>query len=71
MLVATRANAAILSNLLSKWIAIDSLVKVAKFCGLLLPDLAVTSLLSAERVCNLMQQNLLDDLHIPGLDQVP
>ena len=55
MLVTTRANAAILSNLLGKWIAIDSLVKVAKFGCFLLPDLAVTSLLSAERVCNLMQ----------------
>lgn len=71
MLVTTGADPAILGNLLGQWRAIDSLVEVAKLGCLGLPSLAVTGGLSAERMGNLVQQNLLNNVHVTCFDQVP
>ena len=68
MLVTTRAQPTILSNLLGQWRAIDSLVQVAKLGCLGLPNLAVTGGLSAERMGNLVQQNLLNNVHVTCFD---
>ena len=67
----TGTDPAIFGNLLRQWGAIDPLVKVAELRCLGLPNLAVTGGLAAEGMGNLVQQNLLDDVHISGLDQVP
>ena len=64
MLVTTGAHSAILGNLLGQWCAINSLVEVAKLGCLGLPNLAVTGGLSAERMGNLVQQNLLNNVHV-------
>jgi hypothetical protein len=71
VLVTTGAHPAILSNLLGQWRAIDPLVEVAKLGCLGLPNLAVTGGLSAERMGNLVQQNLLNNVHVTCFDQVP
>ena len=71
MLVTTRAHSPILSNLLGQRRAIDSLVEVAKLGCLGLPNLAVTGGLSAERMGNLVQQNLLNNVQVTCFDQVP
>ena len=71
MLVTTGAHAPILGHLLGQRRAIDSLVEVAKFGCLGLPNLAVAGGLSAERMGNLVQQNLLNNVHVTCFDQVP
>lgn len=71
MLVTTRADPAILSNLLGQWRAIDPLVQVAKLCCLGLPNFAVTGSLTAECMGNFVQQNLLNNVHVTCLYQVP
>ena len=71
MLVTTGAHAPILSNLLGQWRAIDSLVQVAKFGCLGLPNLAVAGGLSAKRMGDLVQQNLLNNVQVSRFDQVP
>jgi hypothetical protein len=68
VLVTTRAQPTILSNLLGQWRAIDSLMEVAKLGCLGLPNLAVTGGLSAERMGNLVQQNLLNNVHVTCFD---
>jgi hypothetical protein len=68
VLVTTRAHSTILSYLLGQWRAIDSLVQVAKLGCLDLPNLAVTGGLSAERMGNLVQQNLLNNVHVTCFD---
>jgi len=71
VLVTTRAHAPILSDLLGQWRAIDPLVQVAKFGCLGLPNLAVAGGLSAERMGDLVQQNLLNNVHVTCFYQVP
>ncbi len=71
MLVTTRAHSPILSDLFGQWRAIDSLVEVAKLGCLGLPNLAVAGGLSAERMGNLVQQNLLNNVQVTCFDQVP
>ncbi len=71
MLVTTRAHSPILSDLLGQWRAIDPLVQVAKLGCLGLPNLAVTSSLTAECMGNLVQQNLLNNVQVTCFDQVP
>jgi hypothetical protein len=71
VLVTTGAHSPILSYLLGQWRAIDSLVQVAKFGCLGLPNLAVAGGLSAECVGDLVQQNLLNNVHVTCFDQVP
>ncbi len=71
MLVTTGAHSPILSNLLGQWRAIDSLVQVAKFGCLGLPNLAVAGGLSAERMGNFVQQNLLNNVQVTCFYQVP
>jgi hypothetical protein len=69
--VTTGADPAILGNLLGQWCAIDSLVQIAELSCLGFPNLAVTRGLTAERMGNLVQQYLLNNVHVSGIDQVP
>lgn len=71
MLVASRANPFVFRDLLRQWCAIDALVEIAELCGFRLPDLAVTSRLTSKRMSNLVQNHLLDDVHVPCFNQVP
>jgi 3-keto-L-gulonate-6-phosphate decarboxylase len=71
VLVTTGAHSPILSNLLGQWRAIDSLVEVAKLGCLGLPNLAVTGGLTAERMGNFVQQNLLNNVQVTCFYQVP
>ena len=71
MLVTTWANPYVFRDLLRQWRAIDALVKVAELCGFRLPDLAVAGCLPGQRMSNLVQNHLLDDVHVTGFNQVP
>ena len=71
MFVTTWANASVFRDLLCQWRAIDALVKIAELCGFRLPDLAVTSRLTSKRMSNLVQNHLLDDVHVTGFNKVP
>ena len=68
MLVTTWANPFVFRHLFCQWRAIDALVKVAELCGFRLPDLAVTSRLPGKRMSNLVQNHLLDDMHVSGFN---
>lgn len=71
MFVTSGANPFVFRHLFCQWCAIDALVKVANFSGFRLPDFAVTSRLTSERMGDLVQYDLLDDVHIPCFNQVP
>ena len=71
MLVTTWANPFVFRHLFCQWRAINSLVEVAKLCGFRLPDLAVAGCLPGQRMGDLVQNHLLDNVHVTGFNQVP
>ena len=71
MLVTTWANPFVFRDLFCQWRAINSLVEVAKLGGFRLPDLAVAGCLPGQRMGDLVQNHLLDNVHVTGFNQVP
>lgn len=71
MLVTSWANPFVFRHLFCQWRAINSLVKVAKLGGLRLPDLAVAGCLPGQSMGDLVQNHLLDNVHVTGFNQVP
>jgi hypothetical protein len=65
------ANTFVFRNLLGKWRAIYSLVKVSQLSGFRLPNLAVTCGLSGQGVGDLVQNHLLYNVHVSRFDEVP
>ena len=71
MLVTTWANPFVFRHLFCQWRAINSLVEVAKLGGLRLPDLAMAGCLPSQCMGDLVQNHLLDNVHVTGFNQVP
>ena len=71
MLVTTWANPFVFRDLFCQLRAINSLVKVAKLGGFRLPDLAVAGCLPGQRMGDLVQNHLLNNVHVTGFNQVP
>jgi hypothetical protein len=70
MFVSRGAKTSILGSLFSDLIAVDSLMAIAKFSCLVSPKFAVTGLLTAKRVGNLVKQDLVHLLKITSGNQV-
>ena len=71
MLVTSWANPFVFRHLFCQRRAINPLVKVAELGGLRFPDLAVAGCLPGQRMGDLVQNHLLDNVHVTGFNQVP